>query len=53
MNCILRAAGLIMPFMNVFFRAVHHQPAMVIGTITLHDFGDHVLGVFFGDVART
>lgn len=26
-------AGLIMPFMNVFFRVVHHQPDPVIGTL--------------------
>jgi MFS family permease len=26
-------AGLIMPFMNVFFREVHHQPDSVIGTL--------------------
>jgi MFS family permease len=26
-------AGLIMPFMNVFFRQVHHQPDSVIGTL--------------------
>ncbi|MCJ7434064.1 MAG: MFS transporter [Anaerolineales bacterium] len=26
-------AGLIMPFMNVFFRVVHHQPDTVIGTL--------------------
>lgn len=26
-------AGLIMPFMNVFFRLVHHQPDPVIGTM--------------------
>jgi MFS family permease len=26
-------AGLIMPFMNVFFRQVHHQPDPVIGTL--------------------
>ncbi len=26
-------AGLIMPFMNVFFREVHHQPDPVIGTL--------------------
>lgn len=26
-------AGLIMPFMNVFFRTVHHQPDPVIGTM--------------------
>ena len=26
-------AGLVMPFMNVFFRTVHHQPDQTIGTI--------------------
>ena len=26
-------AGLVMPFMNVFFRQVHHQPDQVIGTL--------------------
>jgi len=26
-------AGLIMPFMNVFFRTVHHQPDPIIGTL--------------------
>ncbi|WP_172797908.1 MFS transporter [Longilinea arvoryzae] len=26
-------AGLIMPFMNIFFRQVHHQPDSVIGTL--------------------
>jgi MFS family permease len=36
-------AGLIMPFMNVFFRLVHHQPDTVIGT--LFAWGSLAMGV--------
>lgn len=36
-------AGLIMPFMNVFFRQVHHQPDAVIGT--LFAWGSLAMGV--------
>jgi MFS family permease len=36
-------AGLIMPFMNVFFRVVHHQPDPVIGT--LFAWGSLAMGV--------
>lgn len=36
-------AGLIMPFMNVFFRQVHHQPDPVIGT--LFAWGSLAMGV--------
>lgn len=36
-------AGLIMPFMNVFFRVVHHQPDSVIGT--LFAWGSLAMGV--------
>ncbi|RMF41945.1 MAG: MFS transporter [Anaerolineae bacterium] len=36
-------AGLIMPFMNVFFRQVHHQPDQVIGT--LFAWGSLAMGV--------
>ena len=36
-------AGLIMPFMNVFFRVVHHQPDPVIGT--LFAWGSLAMGI--------
>lgn len=36
-------AGLIMPFMNVFFRNVHHQPDPVIGT--LFAWGSLAMGI--------
>jgi len=36
-------AGLIMPFMNVFFRQVHHQPDTVIGS--LFAWGSLAMGV--------
>jgi len=36
-------AGLIMPFMNVFFREVHHQPDPVIGT--LFAWGSLAMGI--------
>jgi len=36
-------AGLIMPFMNVFFRVVHHQPDTVIGT--LFAWGSLAMGI--------
>ncbi len=36
-------AGLIMPFMNVFFRQVHHRPDAVIGT--LFAWGSLAMGV--------
>ncbi len=36
-------AGLIMPFMNLFFREVHHQPDHVIGT--MFAFGALAMGV--------
>jgi MFS family permease len=36
-------AGLIMPFMNVFFRTVHHQPDPVIGT--LFAWGSLAMGI--------
>jgi MFS family permease len=36
-------AGLVMPFMNVFFRTVHHQPDPVIGT--LFAWGSLAMGV--------
>jgi MFS family permease len=36
-------AGLIMPFMNVFFRVVHHQPDPVIGT--MFAWGSLAMGV--------
>jgi MFS family permease len=36
-------AGLIMPFMNVFFRQVYHQPDMVIGT--LFAWGSLAMGI--------
>ena len=36
-------AGLVMPFMNVFFRQVHHQPDPVIGT--LFAWGSLAMGV--------
>jgi MFS family permease len=36
-------AGLIMPFMNVFYRQVHHQPDPVIGT--LFAWGSLAMGV--------
>ena len=36
-------AGLIMPFMNVFFRVVHNQPDTVIGT--LFAWGSLAMGV--------
>ncbi len=36
-------AGLVMPFMNVFFREVHHQPDPVIGT--LFAWGSLAMGV--------
>jgi len=36
-------AGLIMPFMNVFFRIVHHQPDPVIGT--LFAWGSLAMGI--------
>lgn len=36
-------AGLIMPFMNVFFRHVHHQPDPVIGT--LFAWGSLAMGI--------
>ncbi|RME89257.1 MAG: MFS transporter, partial [Anaerolineae bacterium] len=36
-------AGLIMPFMNVFFRVVHHQPDPVIGS--LFAWGSLAMGV--------
>jgi MFS family permease len=36
-------AGLIMPFMNVFFRQVHHQPDPVIGT--LFAWGSLAMGI--------
>ncbi len=36
-------AGLVMPFMNVFFRQVHHQPDAVIGT--LFAWGSLAMGV--------
>ncbi len=38
-------AGLIMPFMNVFFRVVHNQPDPVIGT--LFAWGSLAMGVGF------
>lgn len=38
-------AGLIMPFMNVFFRVVHHQPDPVIGT--LFAWGSLAMGIGF------
>lgn len=36
-------AGLVMPFMNVFFREVHHQPDPVIGT--LFAWGSLAMGI--------
>jgi len=36
-------AGLIMPFMNVFFRVAHHQPDTVIGT--LFAWGSLAMGI--------
>ena len=36
-------AGLVMPFMNVFFRQVHHQPDPVIGT--LFAWGSLAMGI--------
>ncbi len=36
-------AGLVMPFMNVFFRTVHHQPDPVIGT--LFAWGSLAMGI--------
>lgn len=36
-------AGLVMPFMNVFFRSVHHQPDPVIGT--LFAWGSLAMGI--------
>jgi MFS family permease len=36
-------AGLVMPFMNVFFREVHHQPDTVIGT--LFAWGSLAMGI--------
>ena len=36
-------AGLVMPFMNVFFRVVHHQSDMVIGT--LFAWGSLAMGI--------
>jgi len=36
-------AGLVMPFMNVFFRVVHHQPDTVIGT--LFAWGSLAMGI--------
>lgn len=36
-------AGLIMPFMNIFFRTVHHQPDPVIGT--MFAWGSLAMGV--------
>ncbi len=36
-------AGLIMPFMNVFFRQVHHQPDQVIGS--LFAWGSLAMGI--------
>lgn len=36
-------AGLIMPFMNVFFRVVHHQPDPIIGT--LFAWGSLAMGI--------
>jgi MFS family permease len=38
-------AGLIMPFMNIFFSTVHHQPDHVIGTIFA--WGSLAMGVGF------
>ncbi|MFH1635125.1 MAG: MFS transporter [Chloroflexota bacterium] len=38
-------AGLIMPFMNIFFRVVHHQPDPVIGS--LFAWGSLSMGVGF------
>lgn len=38
-------AGLIMPFMNVFYRVVHHQPDPVIGT--LFAWGSLAMGIGF------
>ena len=38
-------AGMIMPFMNVFFRVVHHQPDPVIGS--LFAWGSLAMGVGF------
>jgi MFS family permease len=38
-------AGLIMPFMNVFYRVVHHQPDPVIGT--LFAWGSLAMGMGF------
>jgi len=41
-------AGLVMPFMNVFFREVHHQPDPVIGT--LFAWGSLAMGIGLPDL---